>query len=193
MTGKENEILLKIFKDLNKEYNANSISKEIKITPRGALKILKNLEAKGLIKGREMGKAKFYRINLKDDYTCKIIETLLISEARNKVARWLEEFKGIFKESKIIIIFGSIIRNPRDANDIDILFVFDKEKYKNIKVFVDEKNRILIKKIHYVPMTTEDLNKNLKNNSAIRDAVKTGYVLHGYDNLIEVMKNVSSE
>ena len=132
MTKKESEILLKLFKEFNKDYNANSISKVIKITPRGALKILKNLEKQRILKSRKLGKAVFYKINFNDTYVCKIIETLLIAEAREKASMWLEEFKDIFNDAQIIIIFGSIIRNPKEANDIDILFVFEKDKYKNI-------------------------------------------------------------
>ena len=191
-TKKENEILLKLFKEFSKDYNANSISKVIKITPRGALKILKNLEKQGIIKSRKLGKAVFYKINFNDAYVCKIIETLLIAESREKAGRWLEEFKDIFKDTQIIIIFGSVIRNPKEANDVDILFVFEKDKYKYISRFVIEKNKILVKKIHNIPQTMDDLKDNLKNNKAIQDAIGTGYVLYGHDKIVEVIKNVAS-
>ncbi|OGJ20652.1 hypothetical protein A3K73_05760 [Candidatus Pacearchaeota archaeon RBG_13_36_9] len=192
LTGKESEAMLKLFKDFNSDYNANSLSKEIKVTPRGALKILKNLEADNLVRGRKLGRAVFYKLNLDDSYVCKIIETLLIAEARKKAGRWLEEFKGVFKDAEIIIIFGSIIRNPKEANDIDVLFVLKENKYRNIADFIREKNKIMFKKIHSIPQTMKDLNESLKNNKAIQDAVRTGYVLHGQDELIEVMKNVSA-
>lgn len=192
LTNKESEILLKLFKDFSKDFNANSISKDIKITPRGALKIFKKLGENNLIKGRCLGKAVFYRINFNDEYTCKIIETLLIAQAREKASRWLEEFKDIFKDTEIIIIFGSVIRNPKEAKDIDVLFVFEKKKYRKITDFVENKNKILIKKIHNIFQTMEDLNINLKNNKAIQDAVRTGYVLYGQNKLIEAIKNVAS-
>ena len=192
LTNKESEILLKLFKDFNRDYNANSISKEVKVTPRGALKILKKLEENKLIKGRQLGRAVFYHVNLEDEYVCKIIETLLIAEAREKASRWLEEFKDIFKDSDIIIVFGSIIRNPKEANDIDVLFVFKESKYRKIADFIKDKNKILFKKIHDIPMTIKDLSENLKHNKAIIDAVGTGYVLSGSDKLIKVVKNVTS-
>lgn len=192
LTNKECEILLKLFKSFNKDYNANSISKEIKISSRGALKILKKLEENNLIKGRQLGRAVFYKVNLDDDYAFKIIETLLIAQTREKAGRWLEEFKGLFKDTEIIIIFGSITRNPKEAKDIDILTVFKKNKYKKVAKFIEGKNKILIKKIHNLPQTVGDLNENLKNNKAIQDAVETGYVLYGQNKLIEVIKNVKS-
>ncbi len=192
LTNKENEALLKVFKDFSINYNANSISKEINITPRGALKILKNLEKQGMLKSKIMGKATFYKINFDDLYVCKIIETLLISESREKASRWIEEFKSIFSDTQIIIIFGSIIRNPKEANDIDILLVYDSKNYKKISHFITEKNKIMVKKIHNISLTIRDLINNLRNNDAIVDSVRTGYVLNGHDKLVEVIKNVSS-
>ena len=192
LTEKESEILLKLFKDFSQDYNANSISKQVNITPRGALKMLKNMEKEKLVIGRKLGKAVFYKPNLEDIYTIKTIETLLIREARNKAARWLHEFEDVFKDTKILIIFGSIIKNPAYANDIDILFVFEKKNYKKISAFINEKNKTLLKKIHSIPQTMKDLKENLKKNEAIKEAIRTGYVLHGFNKLVGVIKSVTS-
>ncbi|MEK6824739.1 MAG: hypothetical protein AABY02_02685 [Nanoarchaeota archaeon] len=37
----------------------------------------------------------------------------------------------------------------------------------------------------------QDLTENLKKNPAIIDAIRTGYVLHGFNELVEVIKNVT--
>lgn len=191
LTNKESEIILHIFKNFSREYNANSLSKEIKITSRGALKILKKLERNGIITGKKMGKAIFYKLNLEENYIAKLIETLLISEARDKASRWLHEFHEAYKNTEIIILFGSAIKNYKDANDIDILFVLDKKHYNKVNSFTEQKNKVLLKPIHAVMQTINDLEINLrKKNPAIINAVRLGYVLHGYDKLIEVMKNV---
>ena len=192
LTEKESEILLKLFKDFSQDYNANSISKQVNITPRGALKMLKNMEKEKLVIGRKLGKAVFYKPNLEDIYTIKTIETLLIREARNKAARWLHEFEDVFKDTKILIIFGSMIKNPAYANDIDILFVFEKKNYKKISAFINGKNKTLLKKIHSIPQTMKDLKENLEKNEAIKDAIRTGYVLHGFNKLVGVIKSVTS-
>ena len=102
----ESKLLLKIFKDFSRDYNANSISKEIGITPRGALKILKKLKARNLLKDKQLGRAVFYKINFDDKYAIKIIETLLIAEARERAERWVKEFNDIFKSTDIVILFG---------------------------------------------------------------------------------------
>lgn len=192
LSKKETEIMLKLFKDFSKNYNANSLSKEINMSPRGALHNLKNLEKRGLLTSLSMGKATFYKINLKDIYAKRTIETLLIEESREKAKKWLFEFREAHKYFKIIILFGSAIRNLNKANDIDVIFVLDKNKYSSAQEFIVNKNRLLVKPIHSVLQTSTDLKQNLeKKNPAIINALKTGYVLHGYENLVKILENVT--
>ncbi len=193
LTPTENKALLKLFKDINSDYNANSLSKEMGITPRGALKILKNLHQLGFLVSKPMGKAVFYKANLDDYYTFRTIETLLIQESRELASRWLSEFNDLFKHVEIAIIFGSIIRQPKQANDIDLLLVFTQKNMKNVKLSINEKNRILLKPIHPIMQSPDDIKNNLnKKDPVVLSALSTGYVLHGYDKLIKVVKSVTS-
>ena len=192
-TEKENETLLLIFKDLGTDYNANSISKKLNITPRGALKILNNLYSERILVRRKFGKALFYKLNFEDNYARKLIETLLIKESKEKASRWLSEFEGLFGVVQIALIFGSMVRNYDKPRDIDLLLVIEKGKYKEASKFIDEKNNILLKPVHPIIMTLSDLEKNLKNkNPAMMNAIREGYALNGQDKLIEVIKNVTS-
>ena len=193
LSNKEIEILLVLLKDVSIEYNANNITKKIKITPAGAFKAMKNLERRNLIIGKKMGKAVFYKVNLKDYYAFRIMETLLINEARIKASRWLDEFKDLFKYTEILIIFGSIIKDSKKANDIDLLTVFKKENNNKINDLIKERRLISTKPIHIIKQTTKDLENNLKkSDKVILNAVKNGYVLHGHEKLLEVIKNVTS-
>jgi len=193
LSDKEIEILLILSKDFSTDYNANNITKKIGITPAGAFKAMKNLEKKGLITGKKMGKAVFYKVNLGDYYTFRTVETLLINESREKSSRWLNEFRDLFKHVEIVIIFGSIVRYPKKANDIDLLAVFRKENNNIINKIIDERRAISIKAIHLIKQTPKDLNRNLKNNDkVILSAIKNGYILCGYDKLLEAVKNVTS-
>ena len=193
LSDKEIEILLILVKDFSTDYNANNITKKIGITPAGAFKAMKNLEKKRLITGKKMGKAVFYKVNLNDYYTFRIIETLLIDESREKSSRWLNEFRDLFEHAEIVIIFGSIVKYPKKANDIDLLAVFRKENNNIINKIIDERRAISIKAIHLIKQTPKDLNRNLKNNDkVILSAIKNGYILCGYDKLLEAVKNVTS-
>lgn len=193
LTKKESEILLALFKDFTNDYNANSLSKKIGVTPRGALKMLKNLKSQNILTSRELGKAVFYKINLGDEYIVKLISILLMEESREKASRWSSEFKGLLGYADIAIIFGSLIRNPKTANDIDLLIVFKKEKYRMIEKEVNQRRKISTKVIHVVKQTPVDLTKNLKKkDEVVLNIIKNGYVLQGYEKLVKIIENVTS-
>ena len=193
ITKAEGRVLLRLFGDFNTNYNANSLSGVVGLSSRGTLNILKSLESKRILTSKKFGKAVFYRINFSETYNIKILETLLIGEAREKAGRWEEEFKEVYGVADIVIIFGSILKNSEKANDVDVLFVYEKNKYKKLRDFVNSKNKILYKKIHDISQTKSDLIHNLKNkNPALINVIKEGYVLHGQDKFIEVIKNVTS-
>ncbi len=191
LTNKEGEVLLKLFKDFSTNYNANSLSKEIGLSSRGALKILKKLEKGRFVIGKRLGKATFYKLNLNELYIRKTLETLLIGESIEKAQRWIDEFRPVFIYAEIIIIYGSIIKNPKNAGDVDIIIVLKKQNYKKISSFIQEKNKVFFKKIHDIHQTIDDLKENLKKNPAVIDSLRTGYILHGQDKIIEVIKDVS--
>ena len=193
ITPSEVKLLLKIFKDFSHNYNANSISKETSITSRGALKMLKKLSSQNILISKQLGKAVFYKINFENNYALKLIETLLIAESKEKAERWINELEEVFRHTESVILFGSIIKNEKKAREIDVILVLNKKKYKEISNFIERKNKILFKKIHEIPQTINDLKENLqKNNKALIDAIKEGYVLHGQDKIIKVIKNVTS-
>lgn len=193
LTKKESEILLTLFKDFTNNYNANSLSKKIGITPRGALKMLKNLKSQNILTSREFGKAVFYKINFSDEYTIKLMSILLMEEAREKASRWLSEFKELLECIEIAIIFGSIIRNPKTANDIDLLIVFKKERYSMIEKEINQRRGISAKVMHIVKQTPDDLIKNLKKkDEVVLNIIKNCYVLQGYEKLVKIIENVTS-
>ena len=190
-TQLEKEIVLRLFKDFTIDYNPSSIAKVIGKTRVGTFKALNSLEKDSIVTGKNMGKARFYKINFKDDYAIKNVETLLMEEAKNYI-RWKDELNPLFSLTDIIILFGSIIRNEEKANDVDVLLVFNKKNNDKINRFIKEKNLLLIKKLHPIKQTKEDLRKNIiKRDKVIINAVKTGIVLHGYEKITELIKNVT--
>ena len=192
LTEKERETLLILFKDLATYYNANSISKVLGISHVGAQKIFKRLLKENLLKDQQIGKSIIYKLKLEDDYVCKLVSFLLADEANSKFKRWKEEFKTLFKESRIVMLFGSAAKNYEAARDIDILIVIDKKDYKEVKKIVNEKQDLLPKEIHSIKMTEEDLANNIKKRQgAIMDIIKNAVILYGQDRYVEVIKNVS--
>ena len=188
LTKKERELLLTLFKDFTSYYNANSISKVLNITHVGAQKIFKRLN--NILISKRIGKSIIYKLNLEDDYTKKLISFLLTDEANN-FKRWKEEFKELFKEDRIIIIYGSSIKNYSASKDIDIMIIMNQKDLKEVNKIIKEKEKILPKPLHALKLTDDDLLNNIKNK-AIIDAIKNGIILYGQDKYVEIIKNVTS-
>ena len=192
LTEKERETLLVLFKDFTAYYNANSISKVLGISHVGAQKIFKRLLKGNLVKDQQIGKSIVHKLRLEDDYACKLIAFLLADEANN-FKRWKEEFKELFKKDRIVILFGSAVKDYKTARDLDIMVVMGKKDYKEVKRLIDNKREILPKRIHSIELTEADLIKNVKKRQeAVMDIVKNGIVLYGQDKYVESIKNAAS-
>lgn len=191
LTLAERECLLALFKDFTAFYNANSISKILNISHAGAQKLFKRLLNEDLLISRQIGKSITYKPNFDEAYVSQLIAFLLADEA-NSFKRWKEEFKGVFKQGRIVMIYGSAIKNYALAHDIDIMIIMDKSEAKEINGFINKKEEILPKKLHSIMMTQQDLLENLKKkNKAIIDIVKNAVVLYGQDKYVELIKHVT--
>ena len=191
-THLEKEIVLRLFKDFTVEYNASSVAKILNKTRVGTFKALHSLEQDSIVKGRNMGKARFYRINLEDEYARKNVETLLMEEAKN-YTRWKDELSQLFGLANIVILFGSIIKNEDKAKDVDLLIVLNRKNNDKVNQFIKEKNQLLIKKLHLIKQTNDDLRKNIiKRDKVIVNSIKDGIILHGYEKIIDMIKNAAS-
>jgi hypothetical protein len=145
LTQKERETLLILFKDFTSYYNANSISKILKISHVGAQKIFKRLKKENLVIDKKIGKSIIYKLNLEDNYVSQLISFLLADEANN-FKRWKEEFKELFKKDRIVMMYGSAIKNYAQAKDIDIMIVIENKEVKEVNNIFKKKEEILPKK-----------------------------------------------
>jgi|SRR3989338_589975 len=192
LTKKERETILLLFKDYTVFYNANSISKRLGISHVGAQKIFKRLLQENLVISKTIGKSIIYKLNFGNDYVTHILTFLLADEA-NKFKRWKEEFKELFKEGRIVMLFGSVIKNYTHANDIDIIVVIKNNEIREVNAALKKKEEILPKKLHAIKLNHQDLLENLKNkNKAFVDIIKNAIVIYGYDTYAGLMKNVTS-
>ena len=190
ITDNEMRFVLSIFKIPEIEYNANSIAKSLGISSMGALKIAKRLEKEGILISRELGKAKFYKINLDNDYAKQYIKFLLKREAEQAsayVKRWTNEIKKI-KNAYSAVLFGSVLKKEKEANDIDVLLITDQKKFSGLKKEIEEINCLNNKKLHPIYQTKEDLKDNIKKgDKPILNAIK-GVVIFGEDTIISLIR-----
>lgn len=192
ITRKEKEAILLLFKDFTSYYNANSLSKVLDISRIGAMKILKKLLNENLLVSKKIGKSIIYRVKLEDDYVQHLIAFLLTDEA-NDFKRWKEEFKELFKGNRIVMLYGSAIKNYSAAKDIDLMLIIKRTDYAAIKKIVKERQNMLPKKIHAIELTANDFLQNIKEKKkAAIDTIKNAVILYGQDKYVTIIKNVSS-
>lgn len=189
ITENEMGLVLLIFKSPETEYNASSIAKKLGISPMGALKIAKRLEKDSIITSKKKGQARFYRINLNNEYTKQYVKFLLKRESEqspNYVKRWVNDLKNI-KNADCIILFGSLLKKGKEAGDIDALFITDNKRFSKLKKEIEEINSINIKRLHAMYQTKEDVKNNIKKEDRpLLNALK-GIVVFGEDTLMEVL------
>lgn len=190
LTQKERETLLILFKDFTSFYNAHYISKILNISHVGAQKIFKRLLKESLVISKKIGKSITYKLRLDDNYVRQLIAFLLADEANN-LKRWKEEFKELFKKDRIVLMFGSAIKNYAQARDIDVMLVIEKSEIKEVNKVLKKKEEILPKKLHSIKLTHQDLLENLKKkDKAMLDIVKNAIVLYGQDRYVEILKKL---
>ncbi len=191
LTQNEKNILKFLMTSFN-HYSINDISKENKLAPNGAYKILKKLEKLGVAYSTNIGKIKSYKINFKNKLTINYLEIALSDERIHdaKIKIRIQDFKELMAICKAAVIFGSYINEKKKPNDIDIVFVIDKDKYKEYKNILEKIKEIIPYKIHDVIQTPQDVANNLKEqDKIIINAIRNGVVLWGYDIIAGCVKN----
>jgi len=173
--------------------NINQISKILNISVGSAFKILKDLEKNEIVQSKNLGNAKFYQINLKNNEAIRWCEILLLEERRtlkgySKV--YAEEIQK-FENSSLIILFGSVLSN-KDFNDVDVLFISNKPK--EVTKYCLNLSKIRTKPVVPLILTKEDLIKEIYNKKeVILNILKTGVILRGESVFLEVLKNAKQK
>lgn len=190
ITNNEMHFVLGIFKNPESEYNANSISKLIGLSSMGSLKIAKRLEKESILVSRELGKAKFYRLNVSNEYVREYVKFLLKREAEQAhpyVKVWIRELKKL-ESADAAILFGSVLRKYREAGDIDAVVITDEKRFAKLKREVEEVNSINVKKLHPVYQSKEDFSRNIKKGDKVLLNALKGIVVFGEDLLFNLLR-----
>jgi predicted transcriptional regulator len=190
ITSTETAVLLTLFKEYNRNFNANSLAKKLEITRRQGLNVLKSLYERSLLVKKQYGKAVFYKLKLEDEFVRDLVKVLLMQEARDKAGRWQFEFREFYDHTDTLIVFGSILKDYSKANDVDLVIVAGNTKWKKLRDLIKEKRSVMTKPIHPVWQEKADVARNLAlPDPVLLNSLKRGYILHGYDLVIDAVAN----
>jgi|SRR3989344_1590165 len=194
-TAKQNTKILKILlKDLAIKPTITYLAKETGMSRVGTWKIIKKLELEKLIilSPIGVGITSTYIISL--NWHNPLVEktmSLALTEDAMKNQRWLSNFGELEDKVDFLIIYGSIIHSPKEANDIDILGVSNKKQFLMIEKSVKKVQETQIKKIHSLNFTQAEFKDELeKPNKIFIAAVKKGIILFGQEKFIKFIKGV---
>ncbi|MBI1971204.1 hypothetical protein HYS47_05640 [Candidatus Woesearchaeota archaeon] len=187
ITKAEMDVVLKLVKSPEADYNANSLAKVVGITAMGALKILKRLENESILKSKRIGNAAIYRVNTENSYARRYVDLILSRESLHtspKVKRWVEELKKI-SHADVIVLFGSVLEKS-NHNDIDVLLITDQKRFPKLQREIKDLNEINIKKVHPMYQTYQDVLKNIKKrDKPLLNAIK-GIVIIGEEKFLGI-------
>ena len=185
-------VLIILLKEPFATHTATSIAKSLNITRQGIWKTLNKLSENKLINLESVGNTKTSTATMKLNWINPVTEktlSLILTKEYLKQQRWRVNFAELENNVKFLILFGSILNNPKEANDIDILAVVNKKKFKAIEEIIVNAQQTQLKKIHLVDLTEIEFSQELKKtNKAYIDIVKKGVILYGQDNFIQFMR-----
>ncbi len=188
----------KIMNILLKDFSiptTTSLSEELKMSRQGTWKILKKLEQEEFILLEPVGKGKTSTQRIKLNWDNELVEKILalsLGQEASPYQRWTFNFADLKQEVDFLILYGSILLSPKEANDIDIMGVVSQEKklanLGNIILGIQETQT---KKIHSINLTQKEFKQELQRpNKAYVEAVKKGVILFGQEKFIKFIRGL---
>lgn len=195
LSGNSLKILEFLLRNID-EYNINQMAKELKISVGGAHKILKDLEKSRFVKGKRLGNAIYYGLNLQSREVRKLCELVLMESKRRaldsnpQASIYAKDLQGAEGFTKAAALFGSIV-DKKQAKDIDVLFITKRNAVKRVENFCLRLSSLRMRKIAPLIMTSNDLKNNIKKrDKVILDIFKKGIIIYGEDKIVEILRSI---
>ena len=195
-TNTRDKLLALLLKEPFATHTATSLAKALNLTRQGVWKSLNKLLDEELINFVQVSNTKtgtnLITLNWSNPLTEKTLSLLLTKEALAQ-KRWRADFAELKDNISFLILFGSILTNSKEANDIDLLAVVKKEKFKELNKSVQKIQKTQIKKIHLIDLTDSEFTKELKSgNNAYKDALRKGVILYGQDSFVNFIMSLKN-
>ena len=96
-------------------------------------------------------------------------------------------------KGRVVILYGSVLKNYDKARDIDLVVIINKKDWNKVGEILDKRRGILAKPLHDIRLTANDVIRNVRQKKpAIIDTIKNGIVLFGQEEYVDIIKNVTS-
>ncbi|MBI5060780.1 MAG: hypothetical protein HZB67_00530, partial [Candidatus Aenigmarchaeota archaeon] len=126
------EVMLVLLKDFSKRHTITSLADELKLSRVGMWKILKKLEAEKFVLIESVGTGRTSTSIIKINWRNALVEKALVfylAEESVKQRRWGVNLAELETEVDFLILYGSILTSPQQANDIDLIGTAKKKKF----------------------------------------------------------------
>ena len=192
----EDKILVALLKQFLVNWTITSLANQINISRVGIWKVLKKLEKEKLILLTPIGQGKTNAINIKLNWENIILGkklSLILTEESLKHQRWINNFEELKNITGFVVLYGSVLHSPKEANAIDILgIVSNKNNFLSVGEIIQKIQKIQIKKIHSENFTKAEFKKELKKpNKIFIDAIKKGIILFGQEKFIKFIRELA--
>lgn len=186
-------ILTDLLKDFTALRTVTSIAKSQNLSRVGAWKNLKRMQKDRLIQITKLSSGKTSTGIITLDWQNPLTEKTLaleLTEESTRNQRWRHAFQELEHQSSFLIIFGSILTNPKEAGDIDLLSVSNRKNLNQIAETINKIQKSQSKKIHLTNLTEQELRQEINaNNRPLIDAIRKGIVLFGQENFIKTIRS----
>ncbi len=171
----------------------NGMARRLRLSPNGAYRLLKRLEAAQVIVPERIGNAVYFRMNLESELGRAFAMAALLQQDLNSYAKvQAHDLERLKKQVSCCILFGSVLDRGGGAHDIDVLIVVPKKGYRKVQASLDGLGMVKSKKIHPLFQTAGDFVRNIrKNDEVILDILKKGAVLWGAGVVVEAIRHGS--
>lgn len=189
-------VLLHLLKDFSSTHTITTLSKELNLSRVGIWKVIKRLDIDKYISIRTVGIGKtstsLISLNWDNPLVAKTLSLYLTEESITQ-RRWQVNFNELERVTDFLIIYGSILSSPQQANDIDLLGVTQKKNFLKLQDILDKTQKTQSKKIHPINFTENEFKTELKSsNKAFIDAIKKGIILFGQEDFVKFMKEMEN-
>ena len=185
----EIQIATYLFKHCQDRYNPRLLARILDINHAHANKLCHLLADKQLLANEEIGNSIFFSYQYDNKLAINFMEYILSLE---EFPKWLSVLSHNLKKFKDCIqmglVFGSSIK-ARDFNDIDVLIMYNTQKFKDVKQIKDEirKSELVEKPIRYVDITEKDIVLN-KEDRIFYNILSESLVFHNPEKYVDVIR-----